>query len=122
VIENPMTGERIVFHETSWETDGEAVVFETFVQPDGFLAAHVHPKQEERFARIAAIADVPGRQDASSEQLTQVAILQAFYKPTPGLEPGTPSLRVSGHCHHRSPGVTSGHAPRRLPWSGGDSR
>jgi len=49
-IENPVTGERIVFLETSWETNGEAVVFETFVQPDGFVAAaHVHPKQEERF-------------------------------------------------------------------------
>jgi hypothetical protein len=30
-------------------------------------------------------------------------------KPTPGLEPGTPSLRVSVRCHHQSPGVTSGH-------------
>ena len=49
-IENPVTGERIVFLETSRETNGEAVVFETFVQPDGFVAAaHVHPKQEERF-------------------------------------------------------------------------
>lgn len=49
-IGNPVTGERLVFLETSQETNGEAVVFETFVQPDGFVAAtHVHPKQEERF-------------------------------------------------------------------------
>jgi mannose-6-phosphate isomerase-like protein (cupin superfamily) len=49
-IENPVTGERIVFHQTSRETNGEAVVFETFVKPDGFVAAaHVHPKQVERF-------------------------------------------------------------------------
>lgn len=54
VIENPVTGERIVFHETSRETSGEAVVFETFVQPDGFAAAaHVHPKQEERFEVVS---------------------------------------------------------------------
>ena len=54
VLENPMTGERIVFHETSRETGGEAVVFETFVQPEGFVAAaHVHPKQEERFAVVS---------------------------------------------------------------------
>jgi mannose-6-phosphate isomerase-like protein (cupin superfamily) len=53
-IENPVTGERIVFHQTSRETDGEAVVFETFVQPDGFVAAaHVHPKQEELFAVVS---------------------------------------------------------------------
>lgn len=49
-IENPITGERLVFHLTSAETAGEKVVFETYVQPDGFVAtAHVHPFQEERF-------------------------------------------------------------------------
>jgi mannose-6-phosphate isomerase-like protein (cupin superfamily) len=53
-IKNPVTGERIVFHQTSRETNGEAVVFETFVQPNGFVAAaHVHPKQEERFEIVA---------------------------------------------------------------------
>ena len=50
VIENPVTGERIVFLKTSRETGGQAVVIETFVQPNGFVAAaHVHPSQEERF-------------------------------------------------------------------------
>jgi quercetin dioxygenase-like cupin family protein len=50
VIENPVTGERLVFRKTSRETNGEAVVLETFVQPNGFVAAaHVHPSQEERF-------------------------------------------------------------------------
>jgi quercetin dioxygenase-like cupin family protein len=50
VIENPVTGERLVFRKTSSETNGEAVVLETFVQPNGFVAAaHVHPHQEERF-------------------------------------------------------------------------
>ena len=50
VIENPVTGERLVFRKTSRETNGEAVVLETFVKPDGFVAAaHVHPSQEERF-------------------------------------------------------------------------
>ena len=49
-IENPVTGERLVFRTTSRETGGQAVVFETFVQPNGFVAAaHVHPSQEERF-------------------------------------------------------------------------
>jgi quercetin dioxygenase-like cupin family protein len=53
-IENPVTGERIVFHQTSRETNGEAVVFETFVHPNGFVAAaHVHPKQEERFEIVS---------------------------------------------------------------------
>ncbi len=53
-IENPVTGERIVFRQTSHETGGEAVVIETYVQPNGFVAAaHVHPSQEERFEVLA---------------------------------------------------------------------
>ena len=49
-IENPVTGERLVFRQTSRETNGAAVVIETYVQPNGFVAAaHVHPSQEERF-------------------------------------------------------------------------
>jgi quercetin dioxygenase-like cupin family protein len=49
-IENPVTGERLVFRKTSAETNGEAVVLECFVQPTGFVAtAHVHPGQDERF-------------------------------------------------------------------------
>src|SRR5215831_16901602 len=54
VIENPVTGERIVFRKTSQDTGGEAVVIETYVQPHGFVAAaHVHPSQEERFEVLA---------------------------------------------------------------------
>jgi quercetin dioxygenase-like cupin family protein len=49
-IENPVTGERLVFRKTSAETKGEAVVLECFIRPAGFVAAaHVHPGQEERF-------------------------------------------------------------------------
>ena len=50
-IHNQVTGEPITFLATSADTDGEAVVIETVVQPDGFVAAaHVHPSQSERFA------------------------------------------------------------------------
>jgi mannose-6-phosphate isomerase-like protein (cupin superfamily) len=50
-IENPITGERVTFLATSFDTDREAVVIETVVQPHGFVAAtHVHPAQSERFA------------------------------------------------------------------------
>ena len=49
-IENPVTGERLVFTKTSAETNGEYVRFECFVKPSGFVAAaHVHPFQQERF-------------------------------------------------------------------------
>ena len=53
-IHNPVTGERITFLATSADTDGEAVVIETVVQPHGFVAAaHVHPSQSERFAVVS---------------------------------------------------------------------
>jgi mannose-6-phosphate isomerase-like protein (cupin superfamily) len=49
-IENPVTGERIVFHETSAENGGKRVVFEAIVKPGGFVAAaHLHPNQTEHF-------------------------------------------------------------------------
>src|SRR5256714_12379231 len=58
-IQNPVPGERITFLATARDTDGEAVVIETVVQPDGFVAAtHVHPSQSERFA-VAAGAPGP---------------------------------------------------------------
>jgi quercetin dioxygenase-like cupin family protein len=49
-IENPVTGERLVFRTTSADTKGASVVVETFVEPNGCVAAaHLHPHQEERF-------------------------------------------------------------------------
>jgi quercetin dioxygenase-like cupin family protein len=49
-LENPVTGEILVFHRTSAETNGESVLVETILRPDGFVAApHVHPHQTERF-------------------------------------------------------------------------
>ena len=49
-LENPVTGEILIFHKTSEETDGESVLVETIVSPDGCVAAaHVHPHQSERF-------------------------------------------------------------------------
>jgi quercetin dioxygenase-like cupin family protein len=49
-LENPVTGEALVFHRTSEQTNGESVLVETIVRPGGFVAAaHVHPYQSERF-------------------------------------------------------------------------
>ena len=49
-VENPVTGEVLIFHRTSRDTGGEAVLVETIVHPGGFVAAtHVHPHQSERF-------------------------------------------------------------------------
>jgi quercetin dioxygenase-like cupin family protein len=52
-IHNPITGESITFHQTSADTNGEAVVIETVVQANGAVcAAHVHPSQTERFSVV----------------------------------------------------------------------
>jgi quercetin dioxygenase-like cupin family protein len=53
-IQNPVTGESITFHQTSADTNGESVLIETVVEPDGFVAAaHVHPFQSERFEVVS---------------------------------------------------------------------
>ena len=49
VIENPVTGERIVFRQTSVDTSGELLQFELFLKPHGFVPVeHIHSRQEER--------------------------------------------------------------------------
>jgi quercetin dioxygenase-like cupin family protein len=53
-LENPVTGEVLIFHRTAQETNGESVLVETILRPDGFVAAaHVHPFQTERFEVLA---------------------------------------------------------------------
>ncbi len=50
IIENPVSGERITFHKTAADTDGELLELELRLSPDGKVpGAHVHPQQEERF-------------------------------------------------------------------------
>jgi mannose-6-phosphate isomerase-like protein (cupin superfamily) len=50
VLDNPVTGERIVFHQTAADTNGALLRFELTVAPDGHVPGpHVHPSQEERF-------------------------------------------------------------------------
>jgi quercetin dioxygenase-like cupin family protein len=55
-LENPVTGEVLVFHRTAAETNGETVLVETIVRPKGFVAAaHVHPYQTERFEIVEGL-------------------------------------------------------------------
>jgi quercetin dioxygenase-like cupin family protein len=49
-LDNPITGERIIFRETAADTDGELLAIDLILAPDGHVpGAHVHPAQEERF-------------------------------------------------------------------------
>jgi quercetin dioxygenase-like cupin family protein len=53
-LTNRVTGETLVFRTTSADSNGERVVVETFVEPNGAVAAaHVHPAQEELFEVLA---------------------------------------------------------------------
>jgi mannose-6-phosphate isomerase-like protein (cupin superfamily) len=58
-IENPVTGERVVFRTTAADTKGELVVIDVYVQPHGFVAAtHLHPGQEERFRVLSGALEM----------------------------------------------------------------
>ncbi len=49
VLENPATGERVVFRDTAGSTGGELLRFEIHFRPRGYTAVkHVQPRQEER--------------------------------------------------------------------------
>jgi quercetin dioxygenase-like cupin family protein len=49
VIENPVTGERVVFRRTAGDTNGEALEYELHFTPTGFVTQeHLHPGQSER--------------------------------------------------------------------------
>ena len=63
-IENPVTGERMTFLETTESTGGEYVLVELRAEPGGAVAAaHVHPSQRERFEVLSGrlAAKVGGR-------------------------------------------------------------
>ncbi len=77
-IHNPITGERITFLATSHDTDGEAVVIETVVQPHGFVAAaHVHPTQSERFAVAAGTLGLKVGRERRTLGAGDVAVVEA---------------------------------------------
>lgn len=53
VIENPISGERIVIRRSGEETGGRLLSFDLFLPPGGHVPArHVHPAQEERFTVV----------------------------------------------------------------------
>jgi mannose-6-phosphate isomerase-like protein (cupin superfamily) len=63
VLENPVTGERVVFRRTTAETGGELLEYDLIYRPQGFVTRpHVHPRQEERHEVVeGALGLVVGR-------------------------------------------------------------
>jgi quercetin dioxygenase-like cupin family protein len=53
VIDNPISGERIVIRQSGAQTGGRLLAFDLLLPPGGHVpAAHVHPAQEERFTVV----------------------------------------------------------------------
>src|SRR2546423_1465246 len=77
-IHNPVTGERITFHQTASDTNGEAVVIECTVKPDGFVAAaHVHPSQSERFNVIEGTLGIKVGKEKRELGRGEIAVVEA---------------------------------------------
>ncbi len=54
LIENPLSGERIVIRESGAQTDGQLLSFDLFLPPGAHVPArHVHPVQQEQFTVMA---------------------------------------------------------------------
>jgi mannose-6-phosphate isomerase-like protein (cupin superfamily) len=50
IIDNPVSGERIVFRKTAAGTGGQLLAFDLYLTPDGHVpGSHVHPIVEESF-------------------------------------------------------------------------
>ena len=50
ILDNPVSGERIIFRETAADTNGERLSIDLVLAPDGHVPGkHVHPEQIERF-------------------------------------------------------------------------
>jgi mannose-6-phosphate isomerase-like protein (cupin superfamily) len=57
VIENPVTGQRLVFLVVSTDSDGELFAAEGIFPPGGFAGVpHIHPHQDEHFEVLAGEA------------------------------------------------------------------
>ena len=80
-LTNPVTGETLIFHQTAAETNGESILVETIVHPNGFVAtAHVHPNQTERFEIIDGLVELRVGHDTHVVAAGDVAVVP----------PGTP--------------------------------
>lgn len=75
-IENPVTGERIIFNSTVDEAHVKSLRFELVVRPHGFVAAeHIHPHQEERFRVLSGSLKISIRGDVRSTVVGEEVIV-----------------------------------------------
>ncbi len=78
VIENPVTGDRVIFRKTARDTNGELLQFELSMKPHGAsMFEHVHLRQEERVEVVSGT--VRFRRGGKEKRLSagQTAVLPA---------------------------------------------
>src|SRR5919109_1031515 len=95
VLENPATGDRLVFLQTAAETNGELLEYELTFVPSGFAVRnHLHPRQEERHEVLDGSLGivVAGRERR----------LEAGHLPPPPRARRPPSRRLSSRRSPRS--------------------
>jgi quercetin dioxygenase-like cupin family protein len=54
-IENPLTGERMTFRNTTADTNGRSLEFEFIAPPGWSVPEHIHPHQQERTQMISGV-------------------------------------------------------------------
>jgi len=52
-IQDPLTGQHLIFLETAADTDGQSLRAEVRLEPGGFVPRHLHLRQDERLEVVA---------------------------------------------------------------------
>ncbi len=87
VVGNPITGEKVIFLETSEDTNGKLLRFEYVLPPRFSIPEHVHPHQEEHQEERHEILSgalrgrVGGREQDFREGERAVSARRAYPKP-----------------------------------------
>jgi quercetin dioxygenase-like cupin family protein len=98
VLDNPTSGERFIFQQTTGDTDGRLLAFDLVLAPDGQVpGGHVHPAQEERFQVLAgAVRFRKGRRSVLATPGDELIVPPGTYHrfANPGDEPAVVRVQV----------------------------
>jgi quercetin dioxygenase-like cupin family protein len=78
VLNHPVTGERVIWRQVAADTDGRLLQGDLYAEPGGFVAAaHVHPRQEERFEVVSGTLRLRIGDDERVLTVGDVAVIPA---------------------------------------------
>ena len=86
-IENPLTGERMTFRNTTADTNGHSLEFEFIAPPGWSVPEHIHPHQQERTQMISGVLSgrVAGeeiRLVAGEARVVPLGVVHAWQNPS----------------------------------------